>query len=587
MNTTLGFLEFYRDEPFERKSIFKRLICKELIVKCHGVFVLSYLLITIIGSDFFASTNAKSVLIDAEGSSVSSIESTLATISWNPKEENFIATLSFTLDINFTSSRPIHDVVLTPSDELRDLVYIGKPHFDSIEANELQFPQIGFFIGPKTTGGWHNGTITVSADGFILEDKLEMNIQVPKLSKVVQPAFNGSSIYYITVPSYSPFFNNTVNFFTWLVLANGSQWLHPYMTAYDVFRNDSAEARISLLTDKAVYSVGDEITITGELLDYRVPEIDTGEKIGLAIYRVHPFISVYESFVTIERNGTFSMRLPVSDALSQEGVYDVNFLENDAYFRVGTDSTAGLANMTETKDMSHAVLTPLPPGLASEISPPLLQPWAGQEWAVVTNFENNDSSHDWAAIFVVEVRDPRGATILLDFQNGTVNAGSAIDIGVSWIPLQAGSYELRTFAISGFDHLRVLSSVRNSTVVITASAGSIPIQVNHRDYVISYKFFDTGRIVGLGVDATAVKIDLSVENVLKDGAIELRIPFQLLDEFERATDGKFVREDEFVVFVDGLPADSKWDETNKELIMYLQLDAASTYTIEILGSFEI
>lgn len=241
-------------------------------------------------------------------------------------------------------------------------------------------------------------------------------------------------------------------------------------------------------------------------------------------------------------------------------------------------------------DISNAnpdIFTPSPPGLVSELSPPLLEPWSGQEWIVMSSFKNNDSIRDWVAYIVVEVRDPNGATIFLDFQNGTVSAGSTIDVGASWTPLQAGSYELRTFAISGFDHPRILSSISNTTVTIVASTGIIPIQVNGSEYNISYKFFDTGRIVGRGVDATTVSIDLSVENVLKDGAIELRISLQLLDEFERATNGKFVLEDEFVVFVDGVPADSKWQQTDKELIMYLQLDAASTYTIEILGSFEI
>lgn len=62
------------------------------------------------------------------------------------------------------------------------------------------------------------------------------------------------------------------------------------------------------------------------------------------------------------------------------------------------------------------ILTATPSVLRPVFSPPIRDPWPGVEWVVTSNFTNNDAIQDWAAYFIVEVRDSIGVTILLDFQ---------------------------------------------------------------------------------------------------------------------------------------------------------------------------
>jgi hypothetical protein len=248
-----------------------------------------------------------------------------------------LATLMIGLPINFSSNMPIHNLTLILSDDLQDVVVIGKPHFDLVQANKVQQPQIFVMIGPNTTGGWHNGTIAAKADGKILKDQLELNIQVPKLIKSLQSmqtGYDGGGIYRIVVPSYSPYFNDTVNIYTWFDLGNGTAFPHPYGTAYDAFFNASALPLIALSTDKENYSSGDEIRIMGKLLDYKAHEANDGVKFGLSVYRMQPFVSVYETFVTIDNNGEFLVKVPARNQLGESGRFNVFFSYADAYFTV-------------------------------------------------------------------------------------------------------------------------------------------------------------------------------------------------------------------------------------------------------------
>jgi hypothetical protein len=78
---------------------------------------------------------------------------------------------------------------------------------------------------------------------------------------------------------------------------------------------------------------------------------------------------------------------------------------------------------------------------------------------------NNPEPEKFTAI--IEVRDAKGVTLFLGWQSGTLNPDGHTEVGLSWAPKQAGAYQLRTFIISGFQDLEVLSPVITSELAVS------------------------------------------------------------------------------------------------------------------------
>ena len=78
---------------------------------------------------------------------------------------------------------------------------------------------------------------------------------------------------------------------------------------------------------------------------------------------------------------------------------------------------------------------------------------------------NNPEPQKFTAI--IEVRDAKGVTLFLGWQSGTLNPHGHTEVGLSWAPKQAGTYQLRTFIISGFQDLEVLSPVKTSELAVS------------------------------------------------------------------------------------------------------------------------
>lgn len=214
----------------------------------------------------------------------------------------------------------------------------------------MHYPLIAVELGPNTAGGWHNGTVSVSENGTLLPDALEVNLLVPKLTKVQIPGPNQTMIYYVMVPSFSPLSNGSANMFTWFVLANGTIMPFGY-PIYDALPDDNASARnITLQTDKPTYREGETIGITGQIVNYNASGGNNTGKFNVAIYRVDPFVSVYETYVPVSDNGTFTLMVPVEGNLTEGGAYDVSFLETDTCFDI--QSSDVLDNQTNQRSVS-------------------------------------------------------------------------------------------------------------------------------------------------------------------------------------------------------------------------------------------
>lgn len=69
-----------------------------------------------------------------------------------------------------------------------------------------------------------------------------------------------------------------------------------------------------------------------------------------------------------------------------------------------------------------------------------------------------------ASFVIIEVRDASGIMVQIAWQSGVVEVGGLMSVGVSWMPKYAGTYELRTFVISGLENPHILSTVSSSKV---------------------------------------------------------------------------------------------------------------------------
>ncbi len=77
-----------------------------------------------------------------------------------------------------------------------------------------------------------------------------------------------------------------------------------------------------------------------------------------------------------------------------------------------------------------------------------------------SNSTNDDSI---PFMIVVEARDELGITHYSQFALGSLNLdGSASEVGLSWIPEEAGTYELRAFALSDWNNPQILAPAQRS-----------------------------------------------------------------------------------------------------------------------------
>jgi hypothetical protein len=84
--------------------------------------------------------------------------------------------------------------------------------------------------------------------------------------------------------------------------------------------------------------------------------------------------------------------------------------------------------------------------------------------AVITNpFDSGDSRF----VAITEVRTVDGITVDIGWQSGYVRSLESAEVGTSWLPQNAGNYQIRVFLISDLLNPQVLSIVTSSEVTVT------------------------------------------------------------------------------------------------------------------------
>ncbi len=97
------------------------------------------------------------------------------------------------------------------------------------------------------------------------------------------------------------------------------------------------------------------------------------------------------------------------------------------------------------------------------------EPQVGEQLVIATVYSNDCARPDVPFVGILEVRNSEGITEYLAWQTGILEYHQSIQIGYSWMPEYADTYELRTFIISDLPNPRILSPVSTSDAIIVPS----------------------------------------------------------------------------------------------------------------------
>ena len=85
---------------------------------------------------------------------------------------------------------------------------------------------------------------------------------------------------------------------------------------------------------------------------------------------------------------------------------------------------------------------------------------------MTVNATNWDDVRDWSTVLIIDVRDSNGITTQLSWHVQIIDSNETVGVGVSWIPHQSDTYEIRTFAISSLVDPYVFSDVKRTEFIV-------------------------------------------------------------------------------------------------------------------------
>jgi hypothetical protein len=228
------------------------------------------------------------------------------------------------------------------------------------------------------------------------------------------------------------------------------------------------------VADKESYNVGDRVTISisdpdanrdadisDSLRDIRV--ISDSDRVG----------QEFSAIETGKDTGVFRLAFGTS-AGSAGGAITVKN-GDDITVRYTDDFPADFEASEEDKDFEFTVPIGGVAGGAAAVSPPepqdvtgkkLTQINSGQQVVLTTNVINKGANSQ-PFVALVEVRDSSDVTVYLAWQTGTLPVNGQTNVGLSWTPDQAGSYEVRTFVISSLSKPDILSTVAKTPITVS------------------------------------------------------------------------------------------------------------------------
>ena len=114
----------------------------------------------------------------------------------------------------------------------------------------------------------------------------------------------------------------------------------------------------------------------------------------------------------------------------------------------------------------------LPASLSAPIvvmdSRPTTELTTGEQLFVITKLTNR-MEQELPAVVVIQVHDSEGVIESIGIVSGIAPVGTPISFGSCWIPLHAGGYVLKSFAISSFETPDILAKPGESNLTIVAA----------------------------------------------------------------------------------------------------------------------
>lgn len=134
------------------------------------------------------------------------------------------------------------------------------------------------------------------------------------------------------------------------------------------------------------------------------------------------------------------------------------------YFQIQIKYPAG-TNYVEILDLDIANPIILgEPELVSELSggPRMI---VGEE-IIVQSLLENKGEHDHHFVYIMQVKDNNGTTMIIDSVDSLIRAGKSLRAAVKWVPESKGNYNIETFVWSDLNNPVPLSRSQNITATI-------------------------------------------------------------------------------------------------------------------------
>ncbi len=132
-----------------------------------------------------------------------------------------------------------------------------------------------------------------------------------------------------------------------------------------------------------------------------------------------------------------------------------------------------------------------------------------------------DDDRQFVAIIEARSLDDGGITQFLAMTNGTVSGKGWIEAGFSWLPEQAGKYQLRTFVIDTIVEPRILTPVMTSEIVAQDASTNgetiVALREGQREGPLLVQKIYADRVEGLNFPEYPVAMDSGLPITLRIG----------------------------------------------------------------------
>ena len=215
---------------------------------------------------------------------------------------------------------------------------------------------------------------------------------------------------------------------------------------------NSLPSGMTLFTEQKKYIAGESVRLIGQIHN----SVATNSLILLTVFDPSQE-RVFTSKQSISSN-TLDFSFPLDKKESRTGEWTINVrysdMNEDAKFMVVEKG------MFDTAVLNKPVLINIQ-GVALE------NPKAGQKLAISADLENDEKAKQ-SYVFVAQVIDAAGSTVMVSFITGTLPSGATVSPSVQWQPGAAGTYVVQVMAWSSLANPAPLDEKRTSVFEISA-----------------------------------------------------------------------------------------------------------------------